>query len=63
MEKFSLSFNFIPYKDLPVFKDMFELVDFEQDSEALKNIGIESKSAISNIFSSLIVLLFIILLH
>jgi hypothetical protein len=43
MEKFSFSFNFIPYKDLSFIQNVFELVYFEQDNIDLEKIGIESK--------------------
>jgi hypothetical protein len=46
MDKFSLSFNFIPYKEVLVVKDVLKFVGFDQKNENLKKIGVESGSAI-----------------
>jgi hypothetical protein len=44
MDKFSLSFNFIPFQNLPIFGNLIENFNFEQDDINLKNIGVKSES-------------------
>jgi hypothetical protein len=63
MEILLFSFNSIPLKDIPGVYNVLELLNFEHDVEALKELGAESESAIFNIFIDLLILGVMILIH
>lgn len=44
MDFILFSFNFIPIQDIPVFHEIFILIDYAQESEYLKKAGFESGS-------------------
>jgi hypothetical protein len=63
MEILLFSFNFFHLKDIPGVYNVLELLNFEHDTEALKELGAESESAIFNIFTDLLILGAMMLIH
>ena len=63
MKIFNFSFNFFEMKNIPVFSNLYEFFNINQNEVYLSSIGLNSQSAFLNNLNLFFVLIILILIH
>jgi hypothetical protein len=58
-----LNFNFIPTTEIPYLNFPTDWMDYEQNNETLKQLGLKWRSTFNNLFSFMVTLIVIVVIH